>query len=89
MNKRDVNLLKRLVEIRLKMKELEKEINKDMKRYWQLAYDRTAMVQRHMEYGDDATEMKKFYDDTLKQYAEKREIKEKTLVDMEKLYEEI
>jgi len=47
------------------------------------------MVQRHMEYGDDATEMKKFYDDTLKQYAEEREMKEKTLVDMEKLYEEI
>jgi len=89
MKQPDVSLLKRLVEIRFKMKELEEEIDEDITRYWKLALDRNSMIQRYAEYGDDSTGQRIFYDNTLKEYAERREIKQKTLTDMKKLYEEI
>jgi len=86
MNKRDVNLLKRLVDIRLKMMELEEDVEKDIEKYWKLQYDK---IQLKSRFGGDATEYMNFYDSLLEPMLTARQIKTKTLADMKKLYEEI
>ena len=87
--KSDITLLKRLVEIRFKMKELEEEIVEDMKRYWELQYKRHEMKSRFADHGTDSSGLEYSYNSMLKESSDKREIKEKTLADMKKLYEEI
>lgn len=86
MNKKDISLFKRLVDVRLKMQELEEEIEKDIGKYWKLQYDK---IELKHTYGSDFSAHQHFYDSILKDDLRKREIKERILVDMKKLYEMI
>lgn len=89
MNKKDVNLLKRLVDIRIKMKELEEDIDEDIARYWELQSRKIETKTRCLSSGFDSTGFNSSYDYLLNERQRIREMKEKTLADMKKLYEEI
>ena len=89
MNKREVSLLKRLVDIRIKMKELEEQIDKDIERYWKTQSSKIQLESRFKDFGTDPSNHLEFYDSVLIDISNAKQLRQTTLAEMKKIYDSI